>query len=132
MSSRTRSLNPRSVASVLTKITQDVSGEGKDTVVCAPEGIVADLFSHFTWAPGHVFEESFRRKVGDPEQDFPDPVSQRRVLQIDEQRNRWQSEANRMRTVLEGIPSMRMSRLSFFTFSSTDESFGWERILLKA
>ena len=92
MSSRTRSLNPRSVASVLTKITQNVSGEGKDTVVCVPEGIVADLFSHFTRAPGHVFEKSFRRKVGDPEQDFPDPVSQRRVLQIDEQRNggkRW-------------------------------------------
>lgn len=81
MSSRTRSLNPRSVASVLTKITEDVSGEEKDTImVRAPEGIVADLFPHFTWAPGHVFKEGFRRKVSDPKQDFPDPVSQRRVL----------------------------------------------------
>jgi len=44
-----------------------------------------------------------------------------------------------MRTALEGIPSMRMSRRSFFTFSSTssgvrdfEDSFGFERILLKA
>jgi hypothetical protein len=133
MSSRTRSLNPRSVASVLTKFTQDISREGKDTVkVGAPEGIVADLFPHFTWAPGHVFEECFRRQVGDPEQDFPDPVSQRRVLNVDEQRNGGKVKPTGMRTVLEGIPSMRMSRRSFFTFSSTDESFGCERILLKA
>jgi hypothetical protein len=70
------------------KITEDISREGNDTVkVRAPEGIVADLFPHFTRAPGHVLEECFCRKVGDPEQDFPDPVSQRRVLQADEQRN---------------------------------------------
>jgi hypothetical protein len=50
-----------------------------------------------------------------------------------------QGKPKGVRTALDGMPSMRMSRRSFFTLSSTssgvrvfDDNFGCDRILLKA
>lgn len=120
---------------------------------CAPEGIVANLLPHFAGSPRDIFEERLSRQVINPKQDFPNPVSQRGILQK-KKKNKKSSQYGRdqhtyragerersraVRTALDGMPSMRMSRRSFFTLSSTssgvrdfEDSFGCERILLKA
>src|SRR5579863_4048994 len=92
MSSRTRSLKPRSVASVLNEYCRNEDANAmtmprsearkrrQSRYDCVPEGIVANLLSHFAGTSRDIFQERLGGQVIDPEQDFPSPVSQRRIL----------------------------------------------------
>jgi hypothetical protein len=78
MSSRTRSLNPLSVASVLTDGRRHENE--RTTADDSPKGIVPDLLPHLTRAPPDVAQKRRRRDVRHPQQDLPYPRPQSVVL----------------------------------------------------
>ena len=112
----------------------------------APKSVIANLLPHFAGPSRDILEERLGGQVVDPEQNFPYPISQRRILQKDrmggwdtERGDQRQCQRAEARTALDGMPSMRMSRRSFLTLSSTssgvrdfEDSFGCDRILLNA